>query len=388
MNISVEPCGLNRKFILMNLYPLYLHDLAGIREVMPNRCGVFEEDDGIRTLQEQQGEFDIWWEKEGLLFPYLILADGLPAGFALIASGPYTESGSDYMVNEFFILRPYRGKGIGEAAAGELFRRHPGSWSLFTTPGERNRGSIAFWRKSLARHAGEDGYTEEDLELEHFGCSKLFLFSSAAEPSGGVLEGIKQAVDAAESSTWMLAESTEASVGSPAEPLRECVKPPAGSVAELPAESEEPPGKATACSTDVRKASMADLPAIAALDAKVIGHGGRLAELEKHVRSGNCLASLREGRLAGFAAHDRSFFGQRFLQLIMVDPDDRRSGVGRSLMAAWEAGFPGEKLFTSTNESNMPMQLLCEAMGYVRSGIVDNLDEGDPEIIYCRPPVA
>jgi|GEM_PF-183057 len=340
MNISVEPCGLDRKFILMNLYPLYLHDLAGIREVLPNRCGVFEEDDGIQTLQEQQGEFDIWWEKEGLLFPYLILADGIPAGFALIASGPYTESGSDYMVNEFFILRPYRGKGVGEAAAGELFRRHPGSWSLFTTPGERNRGSISFWRKSLARHAGEDGYTEEDLELEHFGCSKLFLFSSAAETSGGVSEGM------------------------------------------------ETPVKAIACSTEVRKASMGDLPAIAALDAKAVGHGGRLAELEKHVRSGCCLVSLREGRLAGFAAHDRSFFGQRFLQLIIVDPDDRRSGVGRSLMEAWEAELPGHKLFTSTNESNKPMQQLCEAMGYVRSGVVDNLDEGDPEIIYCKPPVA
>ena len=43
-----------------------------------------------------------------------------------------------------------------------------------------------------------------------------------------------------------------------------------------------------------------------------------------------------------------------------------------------------EKLFTSTNASNTPMQALCERLGFVRSGYVANLDEGDPEIIYFK----
>jgi len=30
------------------------------------------------------------------------------------------------------------------------------------------------------------------------------------------------------------------------------------------------------------------------------------------------------------------------------------------------------------------MQRLCEHLGYVRSGWIDNLDEGDPEIIYFK----
>jgi hypothetical protein len=45
---------------------------------------------------------------------------------------------------------------------------------------------------------------------------------------------------------------------------------------------------------------------------------------------------------------------------------------------------PSEKLFTSTNESNMPMQRLCEKLGFVRSGWIDNLDDGDPEIIFFK----
>jgi hypothetical protein len=30
------------------------------------------------------------------------------------------------------------------------------------------------------------------------------------------------------------------------------------------------------------------------------------------------------------------------------------------------------------------MQALCERLGYVRSGYIENLDEDDPEIIYFK----
>jgi hypothetical protein len=30
------------------------------------------------------------------------------------------------------------------------------------------------------------------------------------------------------------------------------------------------------------------------------------------------------------------------------------------------------------------MQNLCEKLGFVRSGCIENLDEGDPEIIYFK----
>jgi hypothetical protein len=42
------------------------------------------------------------------------------------------------------------------------------------------------------------------------------------------------------------------------------------------------------------------------------------------------------------------------------------------------------KLFTSTNESNKPMQGLLQSLAYQPSGTVYNLDEGDPEIFYFK----
>lgn len=68
MKVTVELTDASAKFMINNLYPLYLHDLSEIWEWKPNRYGVFEDDD-TRTLYDQNQVFDIWWEKPSVLFP-------------------------------------------------------------------------------------------------------------------------------------------------------------------------------------------------------------------------------------------------------------------------------------------------------------------------------
>ncbi len=94
---------------------------------------------------------------------------------------------------------------------------------------------------------------------------------------------------------------------------------------------------------------------------------------------------VREGwDLLGFAVLTRGFFDQYFIELLIVRPDRRRQGAATALMQHVEQIVPAEKLFTSTNQSNAPMRALCEKLGFVQSGWIDNLDEGDPEIIYFK----
>ncbi|WP_138751663.1 GNAT family N-acetyltransferase [Paenibacillus sinopodophylli] len=176
-HISVQLCGRKCKFIINNLYPLYLHDLAGIRNVLPNKYGVFEEEEQYQTLEQQIPVFDIWWEKEGVLFPYLITVDAVPAGFVFVATPPYVLDHCDFMINEVFILRPFRGKGIGEYAVSEIFNWHRGSWMLYTTPTDNNSKTISFWRKALSRYTNHQ-FTEEDKELHDVGLNKVFKFNS------------------------------------------------------------------------------------------------------------------------------------------------------------------------------------------------------------------
>ena len=103
--------------------------------------------------------------------------------------------------------------------------------------------------------------------------------------------------------------------------------------------------------------------------------------------------ALAQGRIAvagvddairGFVIFDESFFDQFFVRLLIVHPDFRRRGLATALMRAAELDCQTGKLFTSTNQSNIPMQRLCDRLGFVKSGYVENLDEGDPEIIYVK----
>ncbi|WP_078553753.1 hypothetical protein [Bacillus alkalicellulosilyticus] len=162
--ISVHLCERKNKFIINNLYPLYLHDLAGIRNELPNKYGVFEEDEEYQTLEQQISVFDVWWEKEGVLFPYLVTVDDLPAGFIFVATPLYVFGNCDFMIKEFFILRPFRGKGIGEYVISEIFNLYRGKWMLYTAPTDKNYKTISLWRKTLTRYTNNQ-FTEEDIEL-------------------------------------------------------------------------------------------------------------------------------------------------------------------------------------------------------------------------------
>jgi GNAT superfamily N-acetyltransferase len=96
------------------------------------------------------------------------------------------------------------------------------------------------------------------------------------------------------------------------------------------------------------------------------------------------LVAVRETRIVGYAEMAPTFFQQDFVSLLSVHPEHRRHGVATALMKAIEAKCRGGKLFTSTNLSNLPMQALLGKIGYQLCGVVQNLDEGDPELIFVK----
>lgn len=133
----------------------------------------------------------------------------------------------------------------------------------------------------------------------------------------------------------------------------------------------------------IERATEDDLAGVLAVDAAQMGTP-RYAEIEQAVRERHCYIARAGWDVVGFAIVDQSFFRQYFIALLIVHPDQRRRGIGGALIRHIEQIVPAEKLFTSTNQSNTPMQALCEKLGFVKSGWIDNLDEGDPEIIYFK----
>jgi GNAT superfamily N-acetyltransferase len=125
-----------------------------------------------------------------------------------------------------------------------------------------------------------------------------------------------------------------------------------------------------------------DAPELVALD-----HLARASLIETAIAERRCrLLRLEDGTCAGFAVIGPSLLGEAFLALLYIAKDARRRGHGRQLLRDAVARHRGRKLFTSTNQTNGAMQMLLAHEGFVPSGRVENLDAGDPELIYCRLP--
>jgi predicted acetyltransferase len=182
MKVELIHSGHEDAHIIKNLWPLYLHDISEFDGTMPNRHGLFIEEESISTLAEQ-GETQVaWWKNPESLFPYVISADSYPAGFNLVATHPYVPKGInvDFVIYGFFVLHPFRGKGVAEEAAIQGFLAHRGKWEVVTYPNHPQ--AIAFWRKVMRSYTANH-YHEE--EVDHpWGKKVAFTFDSSPKDGG------------------------------------------------------------------------------------------------------------------------------------------------------------------------------------------------------------
>lgn len=133
-----------------------------------------------------------------------------------------------------------------------------------------------------------------------------------------------------------------------------------------------------------RVARPGDVDAMLACDAYAQAHPERGEAVRVAVGKGRCQVAIRAGQVAGYVLTHDDFFGHGFVSLAVVAPGQQRCGVGRRLLAAAADACTTAKLFTSTNQSNLAAQRLFASAGFVRSGQIDHLDEGDPELVYVK----
>lgn len=134
----------------------------------------------------------------------------------------------------------------------------------------------------------------------------------------------------------------------------------------------------------VRLAGADDLQALCGVDSLVCIDRARRERIARGLAGSEIQVVEREGRILGYGLVASWFFGQPFIELVVIDAAHRGQGLGPLLIRHLEAAGTGGKLFTSTNESNGHMRHVLEKLGYARSGIIHNLDPGDPEIVYFK----
>ena len=135
---------------------------------------------------------------------------------------------------------------------------------------------------------------------------------------------------------------------------------------------------------ELRRIGSADLDLLARADPRLANAPAHRTHVGELLGAGLSWAAVADGKAIGFAVVTRHFFGFPFIDLLVVAEAARRHGAGLALMAKCEADHDADRIFTSTNESNDPMRRLLAKADWSVSGVIENLDPGDPELVFVK----
>ncbi|MFO1258053.1 MAG: GNAT family N-acetyltransferase [Gammaproteobacteria bacterium] len=157
MHIKATPAKLQDEIIILNLGRYYEYDMSLYCGDLPG--WEFPENDEYRsegiTLKLKS------YFTEPNHYPFLIRVNSELAGFAMVYR-PTDPPVTDWRIGEFFILNKFKGKGIGQTVAHQLFGQFQGKWSVPVIP--QNQGALAFWRKAIQKHVS-GAFTENYVTL-------------------------------------------------------------------------------------------------------------------------------------------------------------------------------------------------------------------------------
>lgn len=134
----------------------------------------------------------------------------------------------------------------------------------------------------------------------------------------------------------------------------------------------------------IRPALENDIEALCTLDDIARLEDERREFIRREVVSGNCFVAVIDGTVVGYGVLNYTFYDNGCIDMLYIHSNYRRRGVGSALVRHMESHCRTPKLFTSTNRSNLSMQSLLIQLGYESSGVIHNLDEGDPELVYFK----
>lgn len=150
---ELSPVTLADAELLGNLIQLYIHDLSPIFTQMElGPTGRYGYPDLQQYLAGAGG-------KSG----YIIRHGGRVAGFILVRRGsPFGDDPDVLDIAEFFVLRRFRGQGLGREAVECLWRSVRGRWMVRAAV--KNHDAVAFWHRVVTIFT-HDGAEESERTL-------------------------------------------------------------------------------------------------------------------------------------------------------------------------------------------------------------------------------
>ena len=110
----------------------------------------------------------------------------------------------------------------------------------------------------------------------------------------------------------------------------------------------------------------------------------REEKITKAISNDECFLILVENQEVGFVIFDYRFFDQGWIELIIINEKYRGKGIGGKTFDLICEQCKSDKVFTSTNSSNIQMQRALSKADFAFSGEINGLDDGDPERFYFK----
>jgi predicted acetyltransferase len=142
VSVALDPLSTADEPVLNRLMQFYVYDFS---EIM----GFDIADDAIFFSGDPKGKY----RPEPWRHAFLLRVDGRLAGFVILdEKSRITGDPSVMDVAEFFVMRKYRRRGVGAAAATLAFDLFARKWEVRQTA--QNAAATQFWRVTIARYTG------------------------------------------------------------------------------------------------------------------------------------------------------------------------------------------------------------------------------------------
>ncbi len=153
MEVQLVKIKLEERHILENLFSYYVYDMSEYMKWNPDQDGTFA---GYDT-----SKFDLYWQQDDHI-PYFIKVNNELAGFVLIRR--YPSDSTLYDIAQFFVLRKFKGQGVGKDVLAQVVNAFPGRWQVRVLL--ENTGALSFWKSAVRNIVGEDYRLSKAMDVD------------------------------------------------------------------------------------------------------------------------------------------------------------------------------------------------------------------------------
>lgn len=127
-----------------------------------------------------------------------------------------------------------------------------------------------------------------------------------------------------------------------------------------------------------------DLETICRFDSQAVRDYRRRDFVASAIEEGRCWLAFFDETPVAYGIFNYQFHGYGVIERIFVRPDYRRLGIGRALLDHFAGACSSPRLYITVPQNELAMLELVRTRGYAISGVVHELGDDGPALIFVK----